>query len=235
MFTAGSSPRESRCCRSTPGRAAHTGSGTRSLCSSRSSRCPATRSGDVAVGLLRSARVGVLPERLVLAADFDSGHGARADIGAEHEAVVRIHIVIDAQRVNAGAFEYREVAGLRCQSLVGSWERNRRRGTAAACRKAGETREQPPVKPAPGRTARLRALPARRGAGKVAYCPTLGMPGTRFVRRQIGRDAVRKPTGPCRKADEPMGSAVLRSSKGMRSKLLWPMLENPVSCRRVIS
>ena len=50
----------------------------------------------VTVGLLRSARVGVLAEGLVLSADFDAGNRARAGIDAQREPVVIAHVVVDA-------------------------------------------------------------------------------------------------------------------------------------------
>ena len=77
-------------------------------------------SGDVAVGLLRGARVGVLSEGLILAADFDAGDRAGADVSAERQAMIGAEVVIDAQRVEAGAFEDGEIAFLRSQRLIGS-------------------------------------------------------------------------------------------------------------------
>src|SRR5205807_891409 len=53
----------------------------------------------VAVGLLRSARVSVLPEGLVLAADLDAGDGAWANVASERQAMVRAQVVIKAERV----------------------------------------------------------------------------------------------------------------------------------------
>ena len=53
--------------------------------------------GYVTVGLLRSTRLGVLTEGLVLAVDFDAGHRAGADIGAKRQAVVVGKVVVQAQ------------------------------------------------------------------------------------------------------------------------------------------
>src|SRR5208337_580723 len=73
--------------------------------------------GHIAVGLLRSSGVGVLTERLILAIDFYPGNRARADIGAQREAVVVAHVVVDAKRVQAGALEDGKVADLRIEIL----------------------------------------------------------------------------------------------------------------------
>ena len=91
--------------------------------------------GHITVALSRSARVGVLTEGLVLSAAFDAGDRARAGIDAQHEAVIVVYVVVDAQRVQAGAFKYREVSGLRSQRLVRggheAWGRRAGGGKAA--------------------------------------------------------------------------------------------------------
>src|SRR5208283_527242 len=71
----------------------------------------------VTVALLRSTRVGVLTEGLILSAAFDAGDRARAGIDAEREAVIVADVVVEAKSVEAGAFEYREIAFLRIEIL----------------------------------------------------------------------------------------------------------------------
>ena len=63
----------------------------------------------VTVALSRSARIGVLTEGLVLSAAFDAGDRAWAGIEAQREAVIVVYVMVDAKRVEAGAFEDREV------------------------------------------------------------------------------------------------------------------------------
>ena len=89
-------------------------------------------SGHVAIGLLRSTRISILPKGLVLAADLNAGHRTRAYIGAEHESVVIAQVVVDAQRVETRALKHWEVSNLRCQGLI----RRRDRGACAARRTA---------------------------------------------------------------------------------------------------
>jgi hypothetical protein len=72
-------------------------------------------SSDVAIGLLRGAGVSVLAEGLVLAVDLNAGDCAWADITAQHDAVRRGQIVVEPQRVKAGAFEDRVVPNLSIQ------------------------------------------------------------------------------------------------------------------------
>ena len=68
---------------------------------------------DVAEGLLRGARVGVLPKGLVLSANLNSSDCAGTHLAANHKAIVVADVVVEAKRVDAGAFKHGEVADLR--------------------------------------------------------------------------------------------------------------------------
>src|SRR5579863_10296504 len=94
-------------------------------------------SGYVAVRLLRSARVRVLPEGLILAADFDTGDRAGADVGAERQTMVRPQIVVEAERVEACSFKDGEVSHLRGQGL----ERSRNEATSRRSATGGKACE----------------------------------------------------------------------------------------------
>src|SRR5580698_2117724 len=98
---------------------------------------------DIAVGLLRSARVGILTKRLVLAADLDAGDGARTDIGAQRKPVTVAHVMVEAQRVQAGALEDREVSFLGCESLIGLWHGDARTWRGASCGEASPATQGP--------------------------------------------------------------------------------------------
>src|ERR1700719_41581 len=76
---------------------------------------------NVTIRLLRSARVGVLTEGLVLSAHFDAGHGAGTDIATHCQSVAVADVMVDAQRIEAGAFKDREVPLLRSKGLERRW------------------------------------------------------------------------------------------------------------------
>src|SRR5215469_792068 len=65
--------------------------------------------GNITIGLSGSARVGVLPEGLVLAAHFNACHRAGADVGPQGQPVRRAQIVIKPERIQAGALKYGKV------------------------------------------------------------------------------------------------------------------------------
>ena len=72
--------------------------------------------GHVAIGLLGSARKCVLPVRLVLSIHLNAGHRAGTYVGAKHQPVIAVDVVIQAEGVKAGAFENRIVSSLRHQA-----------------------------------------------------------------------------------------------------------------------
>src|ERR1700680_3761677 len=100
-------------------------------------------SRNVSINLLRGPRISVLPEWLVFAADFNARDRAGATIGAQHKAIVGADVVIKTQRIKTGALKNGKVSFLRCQSLVGSGHKARRRragrGNTADSRYTGET------------------------------------------------------------------------------------------------
>ena len=62
-----------------------------------------------------------MSDRLILTAHFNASHCTRADVRPQRQAVVIANVVIDAQRIEAGAFEDREVTDLRRQGLIREW------------------------------------------------------------------------------------------------------------------
>src|SRR5207302_9457138 len=82
------------------------------------------QTGYVAIGLLRGTRVGVLTKGLRLAADLNPRDRARTHIGAEHQPVSTVDVVVDAQRVKARALEYRKISDLRRKCLIGGRSRD---------------------------------------------------------------------------------------------------------------
>src|ERR1700730_4086927 len=100
-------------------------------------------SRNVPISLLRGPRISVLPEWLVLAADFNARDRAGANIGAQHKAMVGADVVIKTQRIETGALKNGEVSFLRRQSLVGSRHKARRcragRGKTTDSRYTGES------------------------------------------------------------------------------------------------
>ena len=126
------------------------------------------RSRHIAIGLLRCARVCVLPGGLVLAADFDSGDRAGAHVRAQRQAVVAVDVVIDTQRIKTGAFKYREVSGLRGQRLIGT----RNEATARSRATGGESGRFREARRSDRRGhAPFTAIPDDAPAN-AAYCPT---------------------------------------------------------------
>ncbi len=79
--------------------------------------CVLKNAGCVAVGLLRGAGICVLTDGLALAVDFNSVHRAGADIPAQREAVVVGEVMVQAQRIQAGALKDREIPALRTEIL----------------------------------------------------------------------------------------------------------------------
>src|SRR5207245_6726967 len=90
-------------------------------------------SGDIAITLLRSPGERVLPEGLVLAIHFDTGHGAGTNVGPQRHPVIDVEVVIKAQRIETRSLGDREVSHLSRERL------ERRRQAVAEC-VAGVTR-----------------------------------------------------------------------------------------------
>ena len=130
--------------------------------------------GYVAIGLLRSSRISILSERLVLAADFNAGDGAGADVGAQRQPVAVAEVVIQAQRIKARAFEDRKVARLRCQRLIRAGTARSKARSRAGGREAcnsGRIRQLDWLQRRPGC---LDCLPGRSAAKDAGTVPPLG-------------------------------------------------------------
>src|SRR6185312_12882303 len=79
--------------------------------------------GQIAISLLRGAGVRVLPERLVLAVDFDSGYRARAYISPQHELLIDGKAMVKTQAIDRGALKNREVPNLGVEAVKGAGQR----------------------------------------------------------------------------------------------------------------
>ena len=70
--------------------------------------------GHIAVRLLRGPRIRILSEWLVLPIDLNTRHCARADIRPQRYPIAIAQVVIQTQRIEAGAFENRKVPDVAC-------------------------------------------------------------------------------------------------------------------------
>ena len=98
--------------------------------------------GKVSIGLPGSAGVSVLTKWLILAADFNAGNCAGADIAAQHDPVIVVQVVVETERVQTRALEHWKVPPLRGQRLEGCGSRNAWSRGSAGSWEASPTREK---------------------------------------------------------------------------------------------